>query len=154
VNTNSPDLDGLQRSGHKLLVYHGWADWLVVPDEAIRYHDAVMEHYSVVDADNPKTDVGDFYRLFMLPGVEHCAGGAGPNEIDTLSAVVEWVEHGAAPASIVATKHGADGRLTMQRPVCPYPQVAKYRGSGAENEALHSRKICSNSCLPSSSSPS
>ena len=135
VNANSPGLDGLQRSGHKLLVYHGWADWLVVPGEAIRYYDAVMEHYSVVDADKPKTDVGDFYRLFMLPGVEHCVGGAGPDEIDTLSAVVGWVEHGIAPASIVATKHGPGGSVVSERPICPYPQVAKYKGSGAENEA-------------------
>jgi feruloyl esterase len=135
VNATNPDLDGLQRSGHKLLVYQGWADWLVVPGEAIRYYDAVTENYSVTDAGKPKTNVGDFYRLFMLPGVEHCAGGAGPDDFDTLAAVVQWVEHGAAPASIVATKHGADGSVVLQRPICPYPQVAKYKGSGAGNEA-------------------
>jgi feruloyl esterase len=137
VNATNPNLDGLRRSGHKLLVYHGWADWLVVPGEAIRYYDAVAARYNGSDNGNrrSKASMGEFYRLFMVPGIEHCAGGAGPDDIDPLSAMVDWVEHGIVPASLVATKRGPNGEIVMQRPVCPYPQVAAYTGVGSEADA-------------------
>jgi feruloyl esterase len=74
-------------------------------------------------------DTQDFYRLFMAPGMEHCFGGPGPNDFDKMAVIVEWVEEGKAPAQILASRPG------RTRPLCPYPQVAKYKGSGSTDEA-------------------
>ncbi len=72
----------------------------------------------------------DSVRLFLAPGVLHCGGGAGPDQLDTLTALERWVEDGHAPETIVATKANSP----LQRPLCPYPQLAKYRGSGDTND--------------------
>jgi feruloyl esterase len=125
VNATSPDLDRFRARGHKLVVFHGWADWLVAPGESLNYYSAVASRY-------PK-QVNDFYRLFMVPGMAHCSGGPGPDQFDTLSAVVKWVEQGAAPDQIIATKQTSH----LQRPLCPYPEVARYKGTGNPNEAAN-----------------
>jgi feruloyl esterase len=134
VNATSPNLDEFRRLGHKLLVYHGWADWLVPPGEAVAYYNSVIEQYRHEDTHRNESheDVGSFYRLFMVPGMEHCSGGPGPDSFDSLSAVVAWVEHDAAPDGIVATKYGPDGNVRFQRPLCPYPEVAEHRDGGDE----------------------
>ncbi|HMF79267.1 MAG TPA: tannase/feruloyl esterase family alpha/beta hydrolase [Bryobacteraceae bacterium] len=130
VNANSPDLDRFRAKGHKFLMYHGWADWLVAPDESLNYYTAVTSRYN--------KQVSNFYRLFMLPGMAHCSGGPGPDNFDPLSAVVKWVEQGSAPNELIATKYTANQpprTVLLQRPVCPYPEIARYKGTGSTNEA-------------------
>ena len=85
-----------------------------------------------VEVIGPKTT--DFFRLFMVPGMAHCAGGVGPDQNDAVTAVIDWVETGAAPDSLVASKI-AGGRVVRSRPLCPYPQVARYRGEGSVDDA-------------------
>ena len=74
------------------------------------------------------------YRLFMAPGMGHCGGGEGPNTFDMVSALEQWVEHGKAPDRIVAS-HATNGVVDRTRPLCPYPQVAAYNGTGSADEA-------------------
>jgi feruloyl esterase len=76
------------------------------------------------------------YRLFMAPGMGHCGGGEGPNTFDMLTALEEWVEHGQAPDRIVAS-HSSNGAVDRSRPLCPYPQVAAYTGTGNAEEAAN-----------------
>jgi len=76
----------------------------------------------------------DFMRLFMVPGMAHCAGGNGPDQNDAITAVIDWVEQGIAPQSIVAKKI-VNGEVARSRPLCPYPEVARYDGSGSIDEA-------------------
>src|ERR1700753_30298 len=95
VNAPSLDLDAFRAHGHKLLMYHGWSDWLVAPGETIRYYDAVLARDKSADQS---------VRLFMLPGMSHCSGGPGATHFDPLGAMVDWVEKGTAPERILA--HG------------------------------------------------
>jgi feruloyl esterase len=138
VDAVNPDLSAFRSRGHKLLVYHGWADPLVVPGEAIDYREAVLARRQR-DAGAKATpaaiqrETDRFYRLFMVPGMAHCGGGPGLTDFHGMDALVKWVEQGVAPDSIVAS--GKPGGVSVERPVCPYPQVAKYRGSGNVNEA-------------------
>jgi feruloyl esterase len=76
----------------------------------------------------------DFYRLFTAPGMGHCSGGPGPNSFDMLTALENWVEKKQAPASIPAS-HTTEGRVDRTRPLCPFPQVAAYKGTGSTDEA-------------------
>ena len=73
-------------------------------------------------------------RLFLAPGMGHCGGGEGPNTFDMVSAIEQWVEHGKAPEQIIAS-HAANGVVDRTRPLCPYPQVAMYKGGGSIDEA-------------------
>ncbi|SFS18553.1 feruloyl esterase [Granulicella pectinivorans] len=114
LNATDPNLDTFLGKGHKLVLYHGWADQIVPPEETIAYFDAVRRRRSV--------DEGA--RLFLLAGVQHCSGGPGPSGIDPLAAVVRWVELGQPPSSLKATGNG------MTRMVCPYPVEAKFVGTG------------------------
>ena len=82
------------------------------------------------------SDVQTFYRLFMAPGMAHCGGGAGPNTFDMQAALEQWVERGVAPERIVATR-GVNGVIDRLRPLCPYPQVAVYKGEGDTNDAAN-----------------
>jgi feruloyl esterase len=72
----------------------------------------------------------------MVPGMQHCGGGEGPDQFDTVSALESWVEHGQAPPSMLAS-HKTEGKVDRTRPLCPYPQVAKYRGTGSIDEAAN-----------------
>jgi feruloyl esterase len=122
VNATSPDIDTFRAHGHKLLLYHGWSDWLVAPGETIRYYDAVIARDKTADQS---------VRLFMLPGMAHCSGGPGATHFDTLGTMVDWVEHGAAPERILATGD------SFTRPLCPYPQTAHYKGTGDTHDAAN-----------------
>ena len=73
-------------------------------------------------------------RLYMAPGMGHCGGGEGPNTFDMLAALEQWREQGKAPAEIVASQL-ADGKVDRTRPLCPFPQIAQYKGSGSIDEA-------------------
>lgn len=84
----------------------------------------------------------EFIRLFMAPGIGHCAGGPGPMPGNQLELLMAWVEEGRAPESLPATRRDQSGAVTRSRPVCAYPQVAKYKGSGSTDQA--SSFSCSN----------
>ncbi|MES2606703.1 MAG: tannase/feruloyl esterase family alpha/beta hydrolase, partial [Pseudomonadota bacterium] len=114
--------------GGKLLITYGWADQVLQPLMGVNYYE------QAVAANGP--DGTDFMRLFMIPGMTHCAGGVGPDQIDAVTAVIDWVEAGKAPALLTATKT-VDGQITRSRPLCPYPQVARYSGRGSIDEAAN-----------------
>ena len=138
VNSTNPDLRSFKHHGGKMIQYAGWADTAIAPENGLNYYEKVTKGMR---------DVHDFYRVFMAPGMAHCYGGAGPNsfgngasngpvidaEHDLLKALELWVEQGSAPNKIVATKYVNDDPLqgvAFQRPLCPYPQIAKYDGQG------------------------
>jgi len=123
---NDPNLKPFFARNGKLIMYHGWSDQVVPPQHSIRYFDSVEKAVGVQAADS--------IRLFMAPGMTHCGGGPGPNTFDTVSAMEQWVEKGKAPEQIIAS-HSSDGRVDRTRPLCTYPQVAKYKGSGSIDNA-------------------
>ena len=130
VNATSTDLDRFRRRGGKLLMTYGWADQVLQPLMGVQYFEQVNARYGA------KTP--DFFRLFMVPGMTHCAGGVGPDQFDAVTAVIDWVEKGRPPASLVAAKLSG-GKPVRTRPLCPYPQVAKYAGSGSIDDAASFR---------------
>ena len=121
LNATDPNLDAFKKRGGKLVLYHGWSDAAL---SAL----ATTKYYEQVKARDAATD--DFARLFMLPGVAHCGGGAGPDRVDWYSVIDSWVEKGAAPDRIVASKVES-GKTTRTRPLCAYPLKAVYKGSGS-----------------------
>jgi feruloyl esterase len=125
LNATNPDLSAFKGKGHKLILWHGWADAGLSPLGTIKYYDAV--HARDASAD-------EFVRMFLLPGVLHCGGGAGPDAVDWAAAISAWVENGNAPDQVIAKKV-AQGAVSRSRPVCRYPQHAEYKGSGSTDEA-------------------
>jgi feruloyl esterase len=121
-----PDLTKLLGHG-KLLMYAGWSDPGIPPG-------FIVDYYKKVVAKTKVKDVGDAVRLFMVPGMGHCGGGDGTSTFDMLSALDQWVEKGKAPDHIDASRL-KDGVVDRTRPLCPYPQVATYKGSGSTDEA-------------------
>jgi len=133
-DATSPDLSKFKARGGKLLMYQGWADPLVTPQRTAEYHAAVEK------AMGGRAAVADFYRLFMVPAMGHCGvepegPGIIATGIDTLTALEKWVEEGVAPDSLLTTKTDKEGRTLWTRPVCPHPQVARYRGTGYPKDA-------------------
>ncbi|WP_439382916.1 tannase/feruloyl esterase family alpha/beta hydrolase [Amycolatopsis lexingtonensis] len=120
IGTADPDLSAFRRSGGKLLTYVGTADQLIPPGGTLYYRQQVER------AMGGSQRVNDFYRLFLAPGVEHCGGGLGPQPSNPLGALVDWVEHGKAPATLAAAT--ADGTAT--RDLCAYPRFSRYTGHG------------------------
>ncbi len=139
LNSTNPDLRAFEKRGGKLIQYHGWGDAAISPLNSIQYYGSVEKFFAKNSA---RTHVADFYRLFLVPGMAHCGGGTGPNsfgnggpsssvdaEHDILTALDHWVEQGTAPAKLIGTGNG------LTRPLCPYPQVAHYKGTGDTNDA-------------------
>jgi Tannase and feruloyl esterase len=126
LNATNPDVSAFRKRGGKILMYFGWADAGLNPLMGLEYYERVQATMG------PQTS--EFFRLFMMPGVFHCAGGVGPDFVDTLTPLVDWVERGIAPDRIVASQR--DGAKTKRtRPLCPHPMVAKYAGTGSLDDA-------------------
>jgi feruloyl esterase len=142
LNSTDPDLAPFARHGGKLIIYHGWSDAAIPPLNAVHYYSTVIEKDQKADS---------YVKLYMVPAMQHCALGPGPNLFgqvgvlkpgdatqDIFTALADWVESGVEPKEIVATKYTDDDpgkSAAMTRPVCPYPQVAKYKGSGDSKDA-------------------
>jgi feruloyl esterase len=124
LNATDPNLDAFKGKGHKLIMSHGWADAGLSPLATIKYYDAVKSR---------DPNVNDYFRLFLMPGVLHCGGGAGPDSADWTAAIVDWVEKGKAPERIIASKT-TNGAVARTRPLCQYPQRAIYKGSGSTDD--------------------
>jgi feruloyl esterase len=129
LNVTNPDLRPFFAHGGKLLLYHGWNDQLVAPVNSVNYYSRV------VAAAGPPMAAGGV-RLFMMPGMNHCAGGDGPNTFDRMKVIEEWVERGVAPSRIVAS-HATNGIVDRTRPLCAYPEVARYTGNGSIDDAAN-----------------
>jgi feruloyl esterase len=130
LNALDPNLKPFIDSGGKLIQYHGWADPQISPANSTQYYTRVVNALGGADK------VHGSYRLFMAPGMGHCGGGAGPNTFDMVAALEQWVEQGKAPDQILAS-HSIKGVVDRTRPLCPYPQLAVYKGSGSIDEAAN-----------------
>ncbi|KAL2835956.1 Tannase/feruloyl esterase [Aspergillus pseudodeflectus] len=124
IATNKPDLSAFRNRGGKLLTWHGLADGAIPPDNTISYRERV----EAVMGGNQ--NVNQFYRLFLAPGIGHCAGGPGAFPADALDSLIEWVEKDDAPTEL----HGT-ASSTRERKICLYPQVAQYDGQGNPDDA-------------------
>jgi hypothetical protein len=145
LNSNDANMKAFEKRGGKLIIYHGWSDAAISAFNTVDYYNRV------VAAMGPR-DTASFLRVFMVPGMQHCGGGPGPNSFGQLglgtalpdpqhsiySALEQWVEKGVAPERIVATKYVSDLNaaqgVKMTRPLCPYPQAARYKGTGDSND--------------------
>ncbi len=125
-----PDLKKFVSHGGKLILYHGWSDNLIAPMNSINYFNSVVSKLGGLE----KT--GESVRLFMAPGMSHCGGGDGPSIFDMVPQLEQWVEQGQAPERVVAS-HRAGGQADRTRPLCPHPQVAKYKGAGSTDDAAN-----------------
>jgi feruloyl esterase len=128
VNAVNPDLSAFKARGGKLLMYHGWNDTAISAGNSINYYSSVLAKMG------QKQD--NFVRLFMAPGMQHCGGGPGPSQINYMGALERWRESNVAPDQLVAARV-ANNRVDMTRPLCPYPQVAQYKGVGSTNDAAN-----------------
>ena len=155
INSIDPDLQRFKSHGGKIIHYHGWGDAALAPMNSVNYYNEVRDALAgTATRDRGAAsykDVQQFYRLFMVPGMAHCGGGPGANEFgayidppvvdanhDVLKALERWVEQGIAPDRIIAT-HYVDGNpakgVQFQRPLCPFPQIARYDGRGDPSDA-------------------
>ena len=148
LNATDANLSAFQKRGGKLILYHGWNDPAISALNTIDYYKSVVKARGQQETES-------FVRLFLVPGMQHCAGGAGPDSFGQFGispekdsqhniqlALEEWVETGKAPLSIIASKNdggegGGEAKAKLTRPLCAYPQVAKYKGSGDTNDAAN-----------------
>jgi hypothetical protein len=145
LNAMDPNLSAFKSRGGKLILFHGWNDPAISATNTVNYYQSVVGAMGQDAFDS-------FARVYMVPGMQHCGGGVGPDSFgengpwpnltdshQSLQVSIEqWVEKGAAPKEIVATKFSGplnSGNAEMTRPLCAYPKVAKYKGSGDENDA-------------------
>jgi len=130
MNSIDPNLKPFFSHNGKLLQYHGWADPGIPPQSSVNYYKSVADKMGGV------SKIHDSYRLFMVPGMGHCGGGDGTSTFDMVAALNQWVESGKAPEQIVASRV-RNGAVDRTRPLCPYPQVATYKGSGSTDDAAN-----------------
>jgi feruloyl esterase len=132
IDATSPDLSAFRKRGGKLIIYHGWNDGgsggAISPQNSVNYYSGVLARMG------PQQQ--DWLRLFMVPGMAHCGGGPGPNQVNWMAALERWRESGVAPNQLIASRV-SDNRVNMTRPICPFPQVAHYNGGGSTNDAAN-----------------
>ncbi|WP_295852355.1 tannase/feruloyl esterase family alpha/beta hydrolase [uncultured Xylophilus sp.] len=136
---NPGDLTTLRNRGAKMMVYHGVSDGVFSPDDTVAWYDTLRA--------NRGGSAADFARLYLVPGMNHCSGGPATDQFDMVTALVDWVEKGRAPDQVIASARGtgnpggvntelpANWSAGRTRPLCPYPQVARYRGTGDPESA-------------------
>jgi feruloyl esterase len=132
ADAKNPDLSKFHKRGGKLLMTYGWADPILQPMAGVNYYEQATAK------NGPATS--DFFRLFMVPGMSHCGGGIGPDRHDPMTAMINWVEKDKAPASMVASRV-VDNQVVRTRPLCAYPQVARYSGQGSIDDAANFRCV-------------
>jgi feruloyl esterase len=125
VNATS-DLNAFKNHGGKLLMYHGWSDTAISPENSINMYT------SIVQKTGSKSD--NWIKLYMIPGMGHCQGGPATDQFNKMAIIERWRESNTAPEAVVAA-HVTGNNVTMTRPLCPYPQVATYNGVGSTNDA-------------------
>ena len=130
IGTDNADLSPFRDRGGKAVVWHGWADQLITAEGTVDYYTRVQQ------AMGGAKKAADFIRLFMAPGVGHCGGGAGPTPGGQLDALIEWVEENKPPERLLATGRTPSG-APRTRPVCAYPLVPKFKGSGSTDDAAN-----------------
>ena len=123
VDAADPDLSRFKAHGGKLLLYAGWSDTTITPENTVLYYENVLE--------TMKGDQGDFVRLFMVPGMAHCRGGDGPDTFDSVGTMEAWRETSVTPSQMT----GFNTRSSLSRPICAYPQAAQYKGKGNIKDA-------------------
>ena len=132
IDAVNPDLSAFRARGGKLLIYHGWSDGgsggAISPQNSLNYYSSVLAKMG------PQQE--DWLRLFLVPGMAHCGGGPGPNQVNWMAALERWRESGIAPDRLIASRV-SDNRVNMTRPICPYPQVAQYTAVGSTNDAAN-----------------
>jgi hypothetical protein len=129
IATDNPDLAAFRARGGKAILWHGLADMLIYPGGTIEYYERLRQ------AMGGSHDTSAFARLFLVPGVGHCAGGPGPQPSGMLDRVIEWVENGKAPEHLDGVLRDQGGTVLRTRPLCPYPAFAQYKGSGSTDDA-------------------
>jgi feruloyl esterase len=135
LNSIDPDLEPFRARGSKLIQFHGFSDPEVPPLTSINYFESVMNF-----PDGSVERTPEFYRLFMVPGMNHCKGGPGANVFDMLTPLVQWVEQDIAPDRVLATHYVnnmPDQGVAFTRPLCSYPHEAVYKGSGNTDDAAN-----------------
>jgi hypothetical protein len=136
ADANNPDLSGFRKRGGKLLMTYGWSDTVLQPMMGVNYYERALA------TNGP--DTTSFFRLFMLPGMAHCGGGTGPDRHDPMTAIIDWVERGKAPDTLLASKI-TGGQVVRTRPLCAYPQVARHTGKGSIEDAANFRCVAPSS---------
>jgi hypothetical protein len=132
ADAKNPDLSPFKKRGGKLLMTYGWADPILQPMVGINYYEQALTKNG--------PDTRNFFRLFMIPGMSHCSGGIGPDQHDPVTAIINWVEKGKAPEVMVA-KRVVNKEVVRTRPLCPYPQTARYSGQGSIDDAANFRCV-------------
>jgi hypothetical protein len=130
VNATNTDLTRFNKRGGKLIMTYGWADPVLQPMVGVNYYEQALARNG--------TDTPQFFRLFMVPGMGHCAGGVATDRFDAVTALVDWVEKGKAPDSIRAARI-VNNKEVRSRPLCAYPEVARYSGEGSIDDAANFR---------------
>ncbi len=130
LSATDPDLSAFRSRGGKLLLYQGWSDAAITALGTIDYHQQVLAHDPSASED---------VRLFMMPGVLHCSGGKGPYAVKFLEAMDNWVETGNAPSRLTANFVENQQIQDASRPLCAYPEIARYDGSGDDRDASNFR---------------
>ena len=135
LNVAPPDLRPFFARGGRLLLSHGWSDGLIPASNSILFYQGLLKTI-------PRGAVARQLRLFMVPGMDHCGGGEGADSYDTLGTIDAWASGGAAPDRILATRRPAnptrDPALPpLSRPLCPFPQIARYKGTGSKGDAAN-----------------
>jgi feruloyl esterase len=137
INAMNPDISEFAAAGGKLIQYHGLSDPVVPPRDSIDYFERVQA-FEAKSKPAGADESADHYRLFLVPGMQHCQGGEGANVLDVQRALEAWVEDGKAPDQVTATKYLNDKRedgVAFSRPLCPYPQRAQFNGTGSPSDA-------------------